>query len=84
MLLYGVNSQLKLDIIEMGLIDRIAVQELSKYLEKMQYTHIDFNELKQILARDGDEISEIIKPNIPFLAYNKIREFINNIRIYNI
>jgi len=84
MLLYGVNSQLKLDLIEMGLIDRIAVQELSKYLDDMHYTHLDFNELKQVLARDGDEISEIIKPNIPFLAYNKIREFIYNIRIYNI
>lgn len=84
MLLYGVNSQLKLDIIEMGLIDRIAVQELSKYLEDMEYTHFDFNELKLILVRDGDEISEIIRPNIPFLAYNKIREFIYNIRFHNI
>lgn len=84
MLLYGVNTQLKLDLIEMGLIDRIAVQELSKYLDGIHYTHFDFNELKQILARDGDEISEIIRPNIPFLAYNKIREFINNIRYHNI
>lgn len=84
MLLYGVNTQLKLDIIEMGLIDRIAVLELAKYLEDNNYTHFDFKELKQILARDGDEISEIIRPNIPFLAYNKIREFINNIRYHNI
>lgn len=84
MLLYGVNTQLELDIIEMGLIDRIAVQELSRYLNDMKYTHFDFNELKQILARDGDEISEIIRPNIPFLAFNKIREFIYNIRYHNI
>lgn len=84
MLLYGVNSQLKLDLIEMGLIDRIAVLELSKYLEEKNYSHFNFNELKQILARDGDEISEIIKSNIPILAYNKQIEFINNIRYYNI
>ena len=84
MLLYGVNSQLKLDLIEMGLIDRIAVLELSRYLEEMNYTDLDFDELKQILARDGDEISEVIKGNMPLLANNKIKEFINNIRNYNI
>ena len=37
-----------------------TIQELSKYLEDMEYTHFDFNELKLILVRDGDEISEII------------------------
>jgi helicase len=84
MLLYGVNSQLKLDLIDMGLIDRIAVLELSKYLEEKNYAHFDSNELKQILARDGDEIGEIIKPNIPILAHNKLKEFVNNIRNYNI
>nr|WP_315153480.1 DEAD/DEAH box helicase [uncultured Flavobacterium sp.] len=84
MLVYGVNSQLKLDLIEMGLIDRIAVVELSRYLEENKYSHFNFNELKQILARDGDEISVIIKSDIPILAYNKLKEFINNIRYYDI
>ena len=65
-------------------IDENIYKELSKYLEDMEYTHFDFNELKLILVRDGDEISEIIIPNIPFLAYNKIREFIYNIRFHNI
>jgi helicase len=31
---HGVNSQLKLDLIEMGLIDRVAVLEFSKYLDQ--------------------------------------------------
>ncbi len=39
---HGVKSQLALDLIEMGLTDRVAVLEVEKFLIQNEYEHIDY------------------------------------------
>lgn len=81
---HGVKSQLALDLIEMGLIDRVAVLELEKYLIQTNYNHVDYKTLKAFLLTSGTEIIEIVRPNIPVISYNKLRSFNNSLYIRNI
>lgn len=81
---YGINSQLKLDLIELGLIDRVSVLALSDYIEEIGYTHVDYNSLKAFLLLNGVEITEAIRDNIPTISYNKLRTFNNRLNMRNI
>ncbi len=80
----GVNSQLQLDLIELGLIDRVAVLEVSKHLNNIQYSHEDYNSLKAYLLLNGVEITDAIQQNLPVISINKLRSFINRLQIRNI
>ena len=58
---HGINSQLQLDLIELGLIDRVAVIEISKFLETTGYIHGDYRSIKSYLLLNGEEITEAIR-----------------------
>lgn len=81
---HGINSQLKLDLIELGLIDRVSVLAVSEYLEETGYAHIDYKSLKAFLLFNGVEIIESIRDNIPIISYNKLRMFVNRLNMRNI
>ena len=83
-LTHGINSQLQLDLIELGLIDRVAVLEVSKYLSGINYSHEDYNSLKSYLLLNGVEIIEAIKQNLPVISDHKLHSFINRLQIRNI
>lgn len=56
---HGIKRQQELDLIEMGLIDRVAVLEVSRYLREINYQHIDYNVLKSFILTNGIEISVV-------------------------
>ena len=53
---YGIKSQLELDLIEMGLIDRISVLNLASYIESTSYFHIDYQTLRTFLVENKGEL----------------------------
>lgn len=81
---HGINSQLQLDLIELGLIDRVAVLELSNYLNQIGYQHEDYKTIKSFLLFNGVEITEVIRQNLPVISYHKMRTFINRLNMRNI
>lgn len=78
---HGVNSQLKLDLIEMGLIDRVAVLELSNYLISRNYDYSDYKSLKDYLLQNRRFIRENIRQRLPILAFEKLRLFFERLNI---
>lgn len=81
---HGINSQMKLDLIEMGLIDRISVLELAKHLESSGHVYSDYKALKVFLNVNGIDISEAIRDNLPVISYEKLRTFIDRLNFKNI
>ncbi len=75
-LCYGLNSQLQLDLMEIGFTDRIGILELSKILEG----NIDYSEayeLKIIFHNNDEQIIKNIKDNVPEISLKKIVETFN-------
>ncbi len=81
---HGINSQLQLDLIELGLIDRVAVLELAKFLNQSDYQHEDYKTIKSFLLFNGVEITEAIRERLPVISYHKLRTFINRLNMRNI
>ena len=81
---HGINSQLQLDLIELGLIDRVTVLEISKYLDAIGYQHEDYKTIKSFLLFNGVEITETIRESLPVISYNKLRIFTNRLNMRNI
>jgi helicase len=81
---HGVDTQLQLDLIEMGLVDRVAVIEVAEYLNEIGYEHIDYKVLKGFLLTSGTEIVESVKPKLPVISYNKLINFNNGLYVRNI
>ena len=77
---HGIDSQLNLDLIEMGLTDRIAVLKVAEFLRSLNYLHIDYKKLKSYISEIGAEILRSLKPNLPVISYEKLNAFIKGIR----
>lgn len=84
LLQHGINSQLELDLIEMGLIDRVAVLELAKHLDKTDYSYSDYKALKAFLRVNGKDISENVRPNLPVISFAKLNTFIDRLSNTNV
>ncbi|MEG9329059.1 DEAD/DEAH box helicase [Salinimicrobium catena] len=80
----GINSQLQLDLFEMGLVDRLAVLEIAKLLEESSYTHDNYKSLKAYLRLNGDNVTQAIQERVPLISFEKIRKFINRLNYFNI
>lgn len=81
---HGVDSQLKMDLVEMGLSDRVAVNAVAAYLNQSDYEHIDYKLLRAYLLTNGTELIEGIRSNIPVISYNKLTNFNNALYVRNI
>lgn len=81
---HGINSQLKLDLVEMGLIDRVAVLELSISLTSMQYNHADYRTLKFYLLQNRPRIFEEVRQSVPVISFEKLVLFFDRLTILNL
>jgi len=79
MLQYGFNSQLKLDILELGLNDRIANIFLENYCISRGYSHQSKDGLRQYLITIIPLIYKTTSLQIPNMSYNNLINFLNNI-----
>jgi hypothetical protein len=76
---HGVDSQLKLDLTEMGLVDRIGVLALANYLTSIGFVHDEYGSLKAYLVQNRAEILRGIQASLPRLALNKLQLFFSRI-----
>jgi len=76
---HGIDSQLKLDLIEMGLIDRVGVFALANYLDSTAFIRIDYKSLKAHLIQNRDEIVHNIQQGLPRISLYKLRLFISRL-----
>ena len=81
---HGIDMQLKLDLIEMGLIDRVAVLELSRYLFVSDYVYSNYRSLKEFLLENRARIREDIGQNLPVIAFEKLRLFFDRLNIVSL
>ena len=77
---HGIKSQWELDLIEMGLIDRVAVIELFKYLERMEYNYIDYNYFKSYLISNSDVIPDLLQDDLPSISFDKLSSFLEKLK----
>jgi hypothetical protein len=77
----GVDSQLKLDLIEMGLIDRVAVLGLANYFTSVDFVYEDYKSLRAYLIQNGDQIIESQKDKLPTISFEKVEIFIRRLYI---
>ena len=73
-LLYGVNTSMQLDLIEIGFSERIGIIELSNLLTESKFNYIELIQLKNHLIRNREALLDILKNRIPKIAYDKINE----------
>jgi superfamily II DNA/RNA helicase len=81
---HGVDSQLKLDLIEMGLTDRVAVIQLSEYLLNRNFTYSEYKDLRNYLLVERTNIIENIEQNLPVIAFLKLRQFLDRLSILSL
>ena len=74
---YGLDSQLKLDLLELGLNDRVAILFLDKYCISEGYIHQSKSELRQYIKKIKPSIYGISPLPIPNIAFNNLIIFIN-------
>jgi len=74
---YGLDSQLKLDLLELGLNDRVAILFLNEYCISEGYIHQSKSELKQYIKKIKPFIYGISPLQIPGIAFNNLINFIN-------
>jgi superfamily II DNA/RNA helicase len=76
---YGLDTQLKLDLLELGLNDRVAILFLDNYCISKGYNHQSKHELKQYLKKITPLIYKISSLPIPNIAFNNLINFLDKI-----
>lgn len=80
-LLYGVNSQMKLDLIELGLNDRVAINALAEYIDLYKFSYNDYKELKSFILANEKDLRDEMNGKIPAISYDFVTNFIDRMKI---
>lgn len=81
---HGLKSTLQLDIIDMGLIDRISVLALGNYLESVNYEYSDYFMLKKYFVTNGKIILSKIEKVLPVISFEKTQIFLERLNYRNL
>jgi helicase len=81
---HGINSQLKLDLIEMGLTERLSVLLISEYLFSSGYEYSNYRSLRAYLYNNRENILLDLRTRIPFIAFEKFRIFLERLSIFSL
>jgi superfamily II DNA/RNA helicase len=79
MLQYGIDSQLKIDLLELGLTDRVAILFLNDYCNSLGYNHQTKGTLKQYINMVTPSIRSISPVPIPNIAFKNLIDFMDKI-----
>ncbi|MFN3852197.1 MAG: DEAD/DEAH box helicase [Spirosomataceae bacterium] len=82
-LLYGVNTPMQLDLIEIGFSERIGIIELSNLLIESDFVYVELIQLKNYLRQNREQLLEILKDIIPKIAFDKINESFRFLSLQN-
>lgn len=84
LLLYGLNSQLQLDLIELGFSDRFGIIGLSNLLNQRNIRYSQLTTLRIYLRRNREGLIEELQDNVPIISLNKINESFRYLEVSNI
>jgi hypothetical protein len=79
MLQYGLDSQLKIDLLELGLSDRIAILFLNDYCNSLGYNHQTKDEFKQYIKTISPSIRSMTPVPIPNISFRNLIDFMDKI-----
>lgn len=79
MLQYGLDSQLKVDLFELGLSDRVAIIKFDQYIKSINYNHLSKKELIEFINANFEIMRNIPIQDIPNISYKNIISFIDAI-----
>lgn len=77
---YGIDSELKLTLYQLGLTDRLSVLHLSKVLQKLQVETNDEDLLAIVILENQVKIISNLSNEIPLIALDKVNDFIQLLR----
>jgi hypothetical protein len=83
-LLYGLKNRLQLDLIELGVTNRIGIIALSKVIQQKGFAYSELKTLKNYVKENCEKILEEIKNKIPQVSYEKLKENIDYMTQKNI
>lgn len=75
LLQHGIESQLELDLIEMGLGDRVAVLEFSNLLETQRFVYTDSVSLRFFISRNSEQLEERLNAILPEISRKNVNRF---------
>jgi len=76
---YGLDSELKLSILELGLVDREAILRLSSELLARDYSYEDLNKLRTYLIESKDLLQKLIELQVNNISLRNIADFIRKL-----
>ena len=76
---YGLDSQLKLDLLEIGLGDRMGILFLDKYCISKGYNHKSKDGLKKFIKTIIQPIYEMSPLPMPKMAFSNLINFLNKL-----
>jgi hypothetical protein len=79
MVQYGLDSQLKLDLYELGLSDRVAIIKFEQYLKNFGYSYLSKKELIEFIKTNTVTMRSISPEDVPNISYRNIIDFLDNI-----
>ena len=79
MLQHGIDSPLKLDLVQMGLNDRLAVLGLSDVLNSVDYKYVDYATLRDNLSAVREPLSRRVQPRVPAISSQKLALFLSRL-----
>jgi hypothetical protein len=76
---YGLDSQLKLDLLELGLTDRTAILFVEKYCSSKGYNHQSRKDLRQYIKTITPSIYAMSPTPIPNIAFVNLIQFMDKL-----
>jgi tetrahydromethanopterin S-methyltransferase subunit G len=82
-LLYGLNSRLQLDLVELGFTNRIGIIALSKLIQTSGFKYDDIKKLKNhVIKNREDLLDKLIVPQIVYDKMNENMDYLSRKNIY--
>ena len=69
---FGVNTTIKIDLFQLGITDRFAVNKIADLLKADSYEYENTEELKKIIRPISSKILEHCKGSIPEISFNQL------------
>ena len=83
-MLYGLNTRLHLDLVELGFTNRLGIMALSEMIQGSGFKYDDIKKLKSHIINNSDDLLEKLRMEIPQIAYEKINDNLDYLSRKNI
>jgi|GEM_PF-462391 len=81
---FGINSKVQLNLLQLGLIDRVSILVLGNYLSTIGYGDLELDALRIFLREFREKDLEELRELLPAISYEKTLIFIQKLDLENI